>query len=489
MKITVSPAPLTDQKKDALIVFFQDLDVLLPPGNAALKKQASEYVKNSAFKGEAGQIAIFPLPAKSKAKQLIVAGTGAPKDFHNGLLEQAASAAVRAGSAAGAKSFALASSITLKGVSESDYQLLTGRGAIWGSYNFSTFKSVGKKKVAPSLTFAGNVKDRSAIKHAQAQGIALLDTADLANLPGNEAPPSTIADWAKNMAKTNGLTCQVLGKPQLEKKGCGGILSVAQGSAEDARMIILKHAGTDKTAQPIVLVGKTVTFDSGGISLKPGKGMGWMRYDKCGGMAVLTAMQMIARMNVKVPVVGILGAAENMPGSAATRPGDIIKAYNGKTIEVLNTDAEGRLVLADALGLAAQMKPRVIVDLATLTGACIVALGHSAAAILGTDDKLMQSLIASGSTAGERLWQLPLYKDYSDEMKSDFADLSNLGKSGGAGTATAAAFLKEFVPEEIPWAHLDIAGTAWLESATPYQAPGATLFGARLLAQWIASQD
>ena len=217
--------------------------------------------------------------------------------------------------------------------------------------------------------------------------------------------------------------------------------------------------------------------------------MGWMRYDKCGGMAVLAAMQMIARMNVKIPVVGILGAAENMPGSNATRPGDIVKAYNGKTIEVLNTDAEGRLVLADALGLAADMKPAAIVDLATLTGACIVALGSSAAAVLGNDDQLIGDLISSGATGGERLWQLPLYKDYSDDMKSDFADLSNLGKSGGAGTATAAAFLQEFVPEGIPWAHLDIAGTAWHESPKPYQAPGATLFGARLLAQWIAGQD
>jgi leucyl aminopeptidase len=216
--------------------------------------------------------------------------------------------------------------------------------------------------------------------------------------------------------------------------------------------------------------------------------MGWMRYDKCGGMAVLAAMQMIARMNVDIPVVGILGAVENMPGDRATRPGDIVKAYNGKTIEILNTDAEGRLVLADALGIAADMKPRAIVDLATLTGAVIVALGSAAAAVLGNDDALIKALTKSAAAAGERLWQLPLYKEYTDEMKSDFADLSNLCKSGGAGTATAAAFLQEFVPEEIPWAHIDIAGTAWLESSTPYQAAGATLFGARLLAQWIANQ-
>ncbi len=489
MKISASPAPLAEQKKDALIVFAQGSEILLPAGNTVLKKLAAEQAKNSAFKGEAGQTVLFPLSDKTAAKQLILAGVGQAKDFHNGLLEQAASAAVRAGRAAGIKSFAMASSIKLKGVSEADYPLLAGRGASWGSYEFSTFKSDHKKKAAPTLVFAGAMKDRSAIKVAEAQGASLLSTADLANLPGNEAPPAKIADWAKAMAKENGLSCQVLGKTELTKKGCGAILSVAEGSAQDAKMIILKHAGTDQKAKPIVLVGKTVTFDSGGISLKPGKGMGWMRYDKCGGMAVLAAMQMIARMNVKTPVVGILGAAENMPGSKATRPGDIIKAFNGKTIEVLNTDAEGRLVLADALGLAAGMKPAAIVDLATLTGACIVALGSSAAAVLGNDQKLVDSLIGSGAAAGERLWQLPLYKDYTDEIKSDFADLSNLGKSGGAGTATAAAFLQEFVPAGIPWAHLDIAGTAWLEAPKPHQAPGATLFGARLLAQWIASRS
>jgi leucyl aminopeptidase len=489
MKLSTSPAPLAEQKKDAIIIFFQGSEVTLPAGSSALKKQAEALVKNSAFNGEAGQVALFPMSGKNADKQLIAAGLGSSKYFHNALLEQAAAAAVKAGRAAGLKSFAAASSIKLDGISDEVYQLLAGRGAAWGCYEFTTFKSDHKKKPAASLIFAGAVKDRTAIKTAEAQGAALLSTADLANLPGNEAPPVKIASWAKAMAKENGLSCQVLGKAELTKKGCGGILSVAQGSAQDAKMIILKHAGTDKNAKPIVLVGKTVTFDSGGISLKPGKGMGWMKYDKCGGMAVLTAMQMIARMNVKVPVVGILGAAENMPGSQAIRPGDIIKAYNGKTIEVLNTDAEGRLVLADALGLAADMKPQAIVDLATLTGACIVALGSSAAAILGNDTQLVNELIDSGITAGERLWELPLFKDYSDDMKSDFADLANLSKSGGAGTATAAAFLQEFVPEEIPWAHLDIAGTAWLESAKPYQAAGATLFGARLLAQWVDAQD
>jgi len=487
MKLHISPAPLCEQKKDALIVFCQGENILLPSGNTALKKKAADLIKGSGFKGEAGQTAAFPLPERFPAKQLIAAGIGSVDDFHNGLLEQAASAAVRRGRIAGLRTFATASAIKIKGVAQTNAQLLIGRGACWGTYSFDTFKSKRKKTASASLTFAGPVKNRAVIKHAEAHGAALLDTADLANLPGNEAPPAKIANWAKAMAKATGLTCQVLGKAELEKKGCGGILAVAQGSAQPPKMIILKHKGSNSKARPVVLVGKTVTFDSGGISLKPGKDMGWMRYDKCGGMAVLTAMQMVARMKVTTPVIGILGAAENMPGSKATRPGDIIKAYNGKTIEILNTDAEGRLVLADALGLAADMKPQAIVDLATLTGACIVALGSAASAILGNNDKLVTTLIDSGATTGERLWQLPLYKDYSDDMKSDFADLSNLCRSGGAGTATAAAFLKEFVPENIPWAHLDIAGTAWLESTKPHQAAGTTLFGARTLAQWIHS--
>ncbi len=489
MKITVSPAALDEQKKDAVVVFFQGREALLPAGNTKLRKLATEYAKHSAFKGEAGQTAIFPTAGKIAAKQLVVAGLGAAEHFHNGLLEQAAGAAIRAGQAAGLKSFALASSAKIKSVSDADYQLLSARGACWGSYRFSKYKTDSKKTIVPTLVFSGKVKDRTPVKTAEAQGAALLATADVANSPGSDATPENIAQWAKTMAKENGLSCRILDDAELKKEGCGGILAVAQGSAKGAKMIILKHAGTNKKAKPIVLIGKTVTFDSGGISLKPSKGMGWMHYDKSGGMAVLAAMQMIARMNVKTPVVAILGVAENMPGADAIRPGDIIKAHNGKTIEVLNTDAEGRLVLVDALGLASDMKPQAIVDIATLTGAVIGALGSSAAAVLGSDQKLVDTLIAAGANAGERLWQLPIYKDYSDDMKSDFADISNISKSGGAGTATAAAFLQEFVPEDIPWAHIDIAGTAWTESAKPHQAPGATLYGARLLAQWIGSQD
>ncbi len=489
MKISVSAVPLAQLRKDAIILLCRGRTPLLPPGSEGLSAQAAALAKASAFKGEAGQVALFPLHGEARARQLVLAGIGEARHFHNGLVEQAVAAAVRAGRAAGIGSFAMAAASGLEELPDEDYLLLAGRGAAWGTYEFSTFKGDGEKKPAASLVFSGTVKDRSCLRMAEAHGASLLSTADLANLPGNAAPPAKIAEWARAMAKANGLACKVLGKAELERKGCNGILCVARGSAQDPRMIILTHAGSDKNARPVVLVGKTVTFDTGGISLKPGKGMGWMRYDKCGGMAVLAAMQMVACMKTKTPVIGILGAAENMPGANATRPGDIIAAYKGKTIEVLNTDAEGRLVLADALGLAADLKPRAIVDLATLTGACIIALGNAAAAILGNDQPLVEALLAAGKASGERLWQLPLYKEYTDDMKSDFADLSNLSKSGGAGTATAAAFLQEFVPASIPWAHLDIAGTAWLESAKPHQGAGATLFGARLLARWVAELE
>ncbi len=470
------------------MVYCSGKTPLLPVDLAELKKDISILMKSLAFKGRAGEAAQVVVQS-AKTRQVILTGLGSKKEFHLAGLERAASTATRLGLAAGFKSFALPDKLPKMGISPSLYQQIAGRGSAWGTYRFRPFKSGQSRKAATRLIFCGAEIDRSAVRIANMHAQSLLETADLANMPGNTAPPVKIAHWAHSMADRRGLGCIILGRADLEKKRSGGILSVAQGSSEDPCMIILKHAGRNLREKPIVLAGKTVTFDTGGINLKPGKDMEWMKYDKGGGMAVLAAMQVIARMKVKTPVIGILAAAENMPGAAATRPGDIIRAYNGKTVEVLNTDAEGRLVLADALGLAAGYKPRAIVDIATLTGAVVYALGAAAAAILGNDDRLVKSLIKAGDQAGERLWQLPLFSEYREDMKSDFADISNLSKSGGAGTATAAAFLREFVPKGIPWAHIDIAGTAWLQSTKPYQEPGATLFGARLLAQWIVDQE
>jgi len=494
MKLSLTVRPLDTQSKDALIVFVQNKKPLTG-GEKNLEALLSGQIRQAEFNGSAMQTLVFPTlgihdasGVKIKAKRIILAGLGKSSAFSVETLEKATAAAVRAGTKAGAKSFATTTAAPGK-TAETVFVHAVARGAVWGTYEFSTFKTKSKKKPEASLTFAGACKNaaacRRALTDAQAEGEALLSTAELANSPGNIATPQKIANWASKMAKETGLTCSVLGKADLKKKKCNALLSVAAGSDKDARIITLKHKGTDPKAKPVVLVGKTITFDSGGISLKPGKDMGWMLYDKCGGMAVLAAMQMVALLKPKVPVIGILAVAENMPGGGATRPGDIIKSRSGKTIEVLNTDAEGRLALCDALDLALTHKPAAIVDLATLTGAVLVALGRSGSAIMGNDSRFTQKLIKAGAAGGERLWELPIWDEHKEDMKGTFADLQNISKSGWAGTVTAGAFLNEFVPEEIPWAHIDIAGTAWVESSKPWTAPGATLFGARTLIEWV----
>lgn len=488
MKLTLTTRPLEVQTKDALIVFVQSKKPLLP-GTSQLSRLISDRIKQSSFGGEFAQIQIFPTFGKTKASQIILAGLGQTSEFRMEYLEKTAAAAVRTGLKNGARSFIIDTSGTPAKTNEPDFIHITARGAVWGSYSFDTFKSKTRRKPEPSLTFAGSAKNaaacRRSLAEADAESIALLSTADLANLPGNEAPPKTVAAWAQKMARENNLTCSVLGKAELKKEKCNALLAVAAGSTQDARIITLKYKGSDPKAKPVVLVGKTITFDSGGLSLKSGRHMEWMQYDKCGGMAVLTAMQMVAKLKPKTPVIGILTAAENMPDGSATRPGDIVKSRSGKTIEILNTDAEGRLALCDALDMALKHKPAAIVDLATLTGAVIVALGHHAAAVLGNNSRLNQKLLKCAESAGERLWELPLWKEHKDDMKGTFADLQNISKSGTAGTITAGAFLSEFVPDDIPWAHIDIAGTAYEERPKAWMAPGATLFGARTLIEWI----
>lgn len=483
MKLTLTAEP-SGVKADARIIFVQNKKPLIS-SDPAVEKQISVQIKKTGFSGDYAQTLVF----QTGTGDVILAGLGGSKHFRMEYLERAASAAVRAGQKAGLKHFVTAVAGIGK-VSDAAFVRAVARGAVWGTYRFDTFKTGGKKaKGEVSLTFAGPCENpaacRKALTEAELESKALLSTADLANLPGNEATPQKISNWAQKMAKENKLAFSVLSKAELKKKGCNAILAVAAGSALDARIITLKYKGTNPKAQPVVIIGKTITFDSGGISLKPGKGMEWMRYDKSGGMAVLAAMQMVALLKPETPVIGMLAVAENMPGGRATRPGDIVKSHAGKTIEILNTDAEGRLVLCDALSLALQHKPAAIVDLATLTGAVITALGHTAAAVVGNNHKLNATLIKTADAAGERLWELPLWPENMDDMKGTFADLQNMSKSGTAGTINGAAFLANFVPEDIPWAHLDIAGTAWEESSKPWMDPGVTLFGARTLIEWI----
>ncbi len=302
--------------------------------------------------------------------------------------------------------------------------------------------------------------------------------------PGNVATPTHLADVALELAEEHGFGSRILGPGEMEEENMGALLSVARGSDQEPRLIVLEHRGGDEDAPPVALVGKGLTFDSGGISLKPAKGMESMKYDMSGGAAVLGAMKAIGLLGLPMNVVGVVPSSENLINGSATKPGDVIRTREGKTVEIINTDAEGRLILADALSYTRdRYDPSAMVDCATLTGACVVALGHHAAALLGNDDELQDEVREAGDLAGERCWPLPLWKPYRKQLKSEVADLKNVG-GRPAGSITAGWFLSEFVGGT-PWAHLDIAGTAYGDTELPYRRNGAFGFPTRLLVEWV----
>jgi leucyl aminopeptidase len=319
---------------------------------------------------------------------------------------------------------------------------------------------------------------------AQARGENLART--LQARPGNVATPTHLAEEAKRLGREFGLKTTILGPKDMEAEGMGALLAVAQGSEQEPRLIVLEHKGGEKDEAPLVLVGKGLTFDAGGISIKPASGMEDMKFDMSGGAAVLGAMQAVGELSLPLNVVGIVPSSENLLGGAAVKPGDVIRTREGKTVEVINTDAEGRLILADALSFGQTLKPAAMVDCATLTGACVIALGHQAAAVLGTDESLVEELRQAGTNSGERCWPLPLWEEYREQLNSTVADLKNVG-GRPAGTITAAYFLREFVGD-VPWAHLDIAGTAYGEGKLSYLRKGGYGAPTRTLLEWIRSR-
>ncbi len=332
----------------------------------------------------------------------------------------------------------------------------------------------------------GSEKEQSerGLKHglAIAHGIRL--TKFVADLPGNICTPTFLAEQAKTVASEfNKMDVEILEEKEIEALGMGSFLSVSRGSRQPAKLIVLNYQGGEKDSNPIVIVGKGLTFDAGGISLKPGAGMDEMKYDMCGGASVLGTLQAAAKMDLKINIVGIIPSSENMPDGDANKPGDVVTSMSGLTIEILNTDAEGRLILCDALTYAKKFNPEVVIDLATLTGACLVALGRVPSGILGNDDDLCNDLISAGETACDSLWRLPIWEEYHELLKSNFADLANIG-GRDAGTITAACFLSRFT-EDYRWAHLDIAGTAWRTGANK----GATGRPVALLSQYLIDKS
>ena len=353
-------------------------------------------------------------------------------------------------------------------------------------YRFDQMKSIPEKTVRLLSKIHFGMEESAPLKKILEQAIAIAQgvklTKDLGNLPGNICTPTYLADQAKTLAKVHKLKVTVLEEKDMEKLGMHSLLSVTRGSRQPAKLITLEYAGGDKKSKPIVLVGKGITFDSGGISLKPGADMDEMKYDMCGAASVLGTMQAIAQMGLKLNVIGVIPSCENMPDGAASKPGDIVTSMSGQTIEILNTDAEGRLILCDALTYVAKFEPDTVVDIATLTGACVIALGHVATGLFSNEDKLASALLEAGNTIHDRAWHMPLWDDYQQQLDSNFADMQNIGGRAG-GSITAACFLSRFT-KDYRWAHLDIAGTAWKSG----KEKGATGRPVPLLTQYLINR-
>lgn len=444
-------------------------------------------IKSEEFKGETGETVMFRLTPKGKMKagRLLLVGAGDKADYKGHSVAAAAGTATRHLRKCNVKSFAFMPRFD---GNASDAAQHSVQGAITSQFELDKYKTKDKndKAVSKIVVFVEGAKPGE-LKEGLTRGHAIGDstnfTRDLANEPPNILTPTEMANRAAKMAKELGLKCEILDEARMKKLGMGSLLSVSIGSEQPAKLIVLRYTPSKSTAKKnelLALVGKGITFDTGGISLKPGENMDAMKYDMSGGGTVLGTMRAIGLLKPSVPVLGIVAAVENMPDGKASRPSDIVTASNGKTIEILNTDAEGRLILADAVAYAEKLGATKIVDMATLTGAVIVALGDQNTGIMGNDQALVDQIIACGKESGEDFWQLPLSAEYSKQIKSDIADIKNIGPRGKAGTIMGAVFIQEFV-DKAKWAHLDIAGTAWCDSSKPHQAKGPTGVAIRTL--------
>ncbi len=445
----------------------------------------SAVINSEELKGKEGETVYLHLHGNRNVKfqRLLLIGAGERNDYHAAQISNFAGTATRFIRSRGGKSAGIFPR------AQGDPQQLASivtQGAIIGLFELDKYRTLDKEaREIERLVVIINDADEEELQKGAETGRIIGEsvnlTRELANEPGGYLTPIKMADRARELARDFGLTIDVLDEAQMEQEGMGSLLSVARGSDEPAQLIVVKYTPENPSKQEglLALVGKGITFDSGGISLKPGENMELMKYDMSGGATVLGVMRAISQLKPPIPVLGVIPCSENLPSGKATKPGDVVRAMTGKTIEVINTDAEGRLILADAIAYARKLGATKVIDMATLTGAVSIALGDVNAAVLGTDQDLIDEVISSGKEVGEKFWQLPLDKEYSKQIKSDIADIKNVG-GRKAGTITAAAFLKEFA-EGISWAHLDIAGTAWGDEAKPYRAKGPTGVAVRTL--------
>ncbi|AJW71630.1 leucyl aminopeptidase [Nitrosopumilus adriaticus] len=438
--------------------------------------------------GKLGKMIIIPTPGAKYANRILLAGLGKKENLTNDTIRYVSGKIAQKAQELKLNEFSIISPPNFAYDQISSVTQIV-EGSKMALYKFDKFKAEKIEKT-PDLTIivskSNNISKAIKISEIVAEGAIF--TKSIANLPPNECTPTTLGNFAKMISKKNKMKCNIISKLELKKKGFGGISAVGQGSKNEPKLIVLEHNNGRKNEKPIVLVGKAVTFDTGGISLKPGDKMDEMKFDKCGGCTVLGIMKAVSELKLPINVVGIIPSVENMPGGESYRPGDIIKLYGGKTAEILNTDAEGRLILSDALSYGEkQYSPKAIIDFATLTGACIVALGTNVAAIISNNEQLTKKIKSASKNTSEDVWELPLNQNYMDMIKSDVADMKNVGIGRAAGTITAAAFLRNAI-NDTPWVHFDIAGVAWTQIATKeksYNPKGATGFGVRLILDYL----
>jgi len=496
MKIQTYKDDFSRAKTDLMVVgIYKDKKRLQGPAaemNTILNGTLQKVIRDENFKGDAEKTLLIHTLGRIPAKRVCIIGLGKEKEFTLDRLRRIFSKTAQI-----AKSVHAAECISAlhgwgnKKFPEKELSQSAAEGVYLGAYRFGKYKKEEGGKDLKKVSLL--LEPRMALTRVQA-GIrtgtlaaeAANFTRSLVNEPGNVITPITLAAEARKIARKGGLSCKILAEKEIEKMGMGAYLGVAQGSTNPPRFIHLTYQARGRSSKKsIALVGKGITFDSGGLSLKPSSAMQTMKMDKAGACTVLGVMQALPTLKPNVTVHGIIAAAENMPGGKAQRPDDIVRAMNGKTIEVLNTDAEGRLTLADALSYAARLKPDRIIDLATLTGACVVALGEYTAGVMGNDEPFINLFLKQAKEAGERMWPLPFDENMKENLKSKVADLKNIGNRWG-GAITAGMFLQEFVGD-IPWIHIDIAGPAYNEKSWGYHPGGATGIGVRSLLHYLSS--
>jgi leucyl aminopeptidase len=494
MDIQVVTGDIAAVKTDAIILNTFKGAKTLSGDTAAVDKALdgtiSQLVKHGVIKGNLNEITLVHSLGKLPAGRVVIVGLGKKQELSVDKVRGAVAETcryLRKNGAAGIATILHGAGVN-KISREGAAQAIT-EGARLGLYTFRRYITKKDKEAGEikSLLIVGTEKEKPALEKAVDKGTIIAEASnwarDIVNEPANNMTPSQMANAARKLAETYGLSVEVLDKERMTKLGMGGLLGVSQGSQQPPKFIILGYKGKPTTDIDLVLAGKGITFDSGGISIKPSEGMADMKGDMAGGASVMATLMAVARLKPKINVTVLVPATENLPSGTAMKPGDIIKAMNGETIEVLNTDAEGRLILADALSYAVKLKAKAIIDAATLTGACMVALGKICTGVFSNNQELADKVLAAGKEAGELSWQLPMFEEYREQLKSDIADIKNIGNRYG-GAITAAKFLADFVGD-IPWVHLDIAGPADSDKEKSYLVKGATGIPVRTLVNLV----